>query len=61
MKLVCSFRLMLYQIYGWGLLCAPASLEGDNAETNSDDAVRLTGDSCVKHGVEILLVGYNYL
>ncbi len=52
---------MLYQIYGWGLLCAPASLEGDNAETNSDDAVRLTGDSCVKHGVEILLVGYNYL
>ena len=43
MKLVCSFRLMLYyQIYGWGLLGAPASLEGDSAETNStktDDAV----------------------
>ena len=43
MKLVCSFQLMLYyQIYGWALLGTPASLEGDNAETNStktDDAV----------------------
>jgi len=43
MKLVCSSRLMLYyQIYGWALLGAPASLEGDSAETNStktDDAV----------------------
>ena len=42
-KLVCGFQLMLYyQIYGWALLGAPASLEGNSAETNStktDDAV----------------------
>ena len=34
--------MLYYQIYGWAILGAPASLEGDSAETKStktDDAV----------------------